>query len=124
MADFDRAAKVSGARFVFNKLKVQLERALMNYMITKHTTQHGYTEMMVPQLVNADTMYGTGQLPKFEEDLFKVEKEGLYTFNCSVPLTNFYRNEIIQPGVLPKNSLVNLHVSVVKQDQQVEIQED
>ncbi len=82
-------------------------------------------EMMVPQLVNADTMYGTGQLPKFEEDLFKVEKEGLYTIpTAEVPLTNFYRNEIIQPGVyFLKNSLVNLHVSVVKQDQQVEIQE-
>ena len=96
----------------------------MNYMLTKHTTQHGYTEMMTPQLVNADTMFGTGQLPKFEEDLFKVEKEGLYTIpTAEVPLTNFYRNEIIQPGVLPKNSLVKLHVSVVKRDQLVEIQE-
>lgn len=72
-------------------------------MITKHTTQHGYTEMMVPQLVNADTMFGTGQLPKFEEDLFKVEKEGLYTIpTAEVPLTNYYRDEIIQPGVLPE----------------------
>ncbi|HGZ9342437.1 TPA: serine--tRNA ligase [Staphylococcus aureus] len=104
MADFDRAAKVSGARFVYlTNEGAQLERALMNYMITKHTTQHGYTETMVPQLVNADTMYGTGQLPKFEEDLFKVEKEGLYTIpTAEVPLTNFYRNEIIQPGVLPE----------------------
>ncbi len=104
MADFDRAAKVSGARFVYlTNEGAQLERALMNYMITKHTTQHGYTEMMVPQLVNTDTMYGTGQLPKFEEDLFKVEKEGLYTIpTAEVPLTNFYRNEIIQPGVLPE----------------------
>ncbi|NFY91775.1 serine--tRNA ligase [Staphylococcus aureus] len=103
MADFDRAAKVSGARFVYlTNEGAQLERALMNYMITKQT-QHGYTEMMVPQLVNADTMYGTGQLPKFEEDLFKVEKEGLYTIpTAEVPLTNFYRNEIIQPGVLPE----------------------
>ncbi len=75
----------------------------MNYMITKHTTQHGYKKMMVPQLVNADTMYRTGKLPKFEEDLFKVEKEGLYTIpTAEVPLTNFYRNEIIQPGVLPE----------------------
>ena len=57
-----------------------LERALMNYMITKHTTQHGYTEMMTPQLVNADTMFGTGQLPKFEEDLFKVEKKAYTQF--------------------------------------------
>ncbi|PHK50065.1 serine--tRNA ligase [Staphylococcus edaphicus] len=103
MVDFERAAKVSGARFVFlTGDGAQLERALMNYMITKHTTQHGYTEMMVPQLVNADSMYGTGQLPKFEEDLFKVEKEGLYTIpTAEVPLTNYYRNEIIAPEVLP-----------------------
>lgn len=104
MADFERAAKVSGARFVYlTKDGALLERALMNYMLTKHTTQHGYTEMMTPQLVNADTMFGTGQLPKFEEDLFKVEKEGLYTIpTAEVPLTNFYRDEIIQPGVLPE----------------------
>ncbi|UXR69612.1 MULTISPECIES: serine--tRNA ligase [unclassified Staphylococcus] len=104
MADFERAARVSGARFVFlTNEGAKLERALMNYMITKHTTQHGYTEMMVPQLVNRQTMYGTGQLPKFEEDLFKVEKEGLYTIpTAEVPLTNYYRDEVIQPGVLPE----------------------
>ncbi|MDO0993651.1 serine--tRNA ligase [Staphylococcus borealis] len=104
MADFERAAKISGARFVYlTKDGALLERALMNYMLTKHTTQHGYTEMMTPQLVNADTMFGTGQLPKFEEDLFKVEKEGLYTIpTAEVPLTNFYRDEIIPPGVLPE----------------------
>lgn len=104
MANFDRAARVSGARFVFLIDEgAKLERALMNYMITKHTTQHGYTEMMVPQLVNRHAMYGTGQLPKFEEDLFKVEKEGLYTIpTAEVPLTNYYRDEIIQPGVLPE----------------------
>lgn len=103
MANFERGAKVSGARFVFLTGEgAQLERALMNYMVTKHTTQHGYTEMMVPQLVNADSMYGTGQLPKFEEDLFKVEKEGLYTIpTAEVPLTNYYRNEIIGPEELP-----------------------
>ncbi|REI10549.1 serine--tRNA ligase [Staphylococcus felis] len=104
MANFDRAARVSGARFVFlTDEGAKLERALMNYMITKHTTQHDYTEMMVPQLVNRHAMYGTGQLPKFEEDLFKVEKEGLYTIpTAEVPLTNYYRDEIIQPGVLPE----------------------
>lgn len=103
MANFESGAKVSGARFVFLTGEgAQLERALMNYMVTKHTTQHGYTEMMVPQLVNADSMYGTGQLPKFEEDLFKIEKEGLYTIpTAEVPLTNYYRNEIIGPDVLP-----------------------
>lgn len=103
MADFDRAAKVSGARFVFLTGKgAQLERALMNFMVTMHTTQHGYTEMMVPQLVNADSMFGTGQLPKFEEDLFKVEKEGLYTIpTAEVPLTNFYRDEVLQNELFP-----------------------
>ncbi|MFP4926440.1 serine--tRNA ligase [Staphylococcus pseudintermedius] len=103
MADFDRAARVSGARFVYlTNDGAKLERALMNFMITMHTTQHGYREMMVPQLVNAKAMYGTGQLPKFEEDLFKVEKEGLYTIpTAEVPLTNYYRDEIVHPGVLP-----------------------
>ncbi|KTT83308.1 seryl-tRNA synthetase [Mammaliicoccus sciuri] len=103
MADFERASKVSGARFVFLTGKgAQLERALMNFMVTMHTTQHGYTEMMVPQLVNADSMFGTSQLPKFEEDLFKVEKEGLYTIpTAEVPLTNFYRDEVLQDEQFP-----------------------
>lgn len=103
MADFERAARVSGARFVFlTNEGAQLERALMNYMLTKHTTQHGYTEMMVPQLVNANSMYGTGQLPKFEEDLFKIEKEGLYMIpTAEVPLTNFYREEVLSADKLP-----------------------
>ncbi|MCJ0967573.1 serine--tRNA ligase [Mammaliicoccus sciuri] len=103
MAEFERAAKVSGARFVFlTGQGAQLERALMNFMVTMHTTQHGYTEMMVPQLVNADSMFGTSQLPKFEEDLFKVEKEGLYTIpTAEVPLTNFYRDEVLQDEQFP-----------------------
>ncbi|MFT2142135.1 serine--tRNA ligase [Mammaliicoccus sciuri] len=103
MADFERAAKVSGARFVFlTGQGAQLERALMNFMVTMHTTQHDYTEMMVPQLVNADSMFGTSQLPKFEEDLFKVEKEGLYTIpTAEVPLTNFYRDEVLQDEQFP-----------------------
>ncbi|UXV32267.1 serine--tRNA ligase [Mammaliicoccus sciuri] len=103
MADFERAAKVSGARFVFlTGQGAQLERALMNFMVTMHTTQHGYAEMMVPQLVNADSMFGTSQLPKFEEDLFKVEKEGLYTIpTAEVPLTNFYRDEVLQDEQFP-----------------------
>ncbi|WP_436863712.1 serine--tRNA ligase [Mammaliicoccus sciuri] len=103
MADFERAAKVSGARFVFlTGQGAQLERALMNFMVTMHTTQHGYTEMIVPQLVNADSMFGTSQLPKFEEDLFKVEKEGLYTIpTAEVPLTNFYRDEVLQDEQFP-----------------------
>lgn len=102
MADFERAAKVSGARFAFlTKDGARLERALMNFMLDTHRA-NGYEEMVTPQLVNATSMFGTGQLPKFEEDLFKVEKEGLYTIPTSeVPLTNFYRDEILTNDMLP-----------------------
>ncbi|UBH22379.1 serine--tRNA ligase [Macrococcus armenti] len=102
MADFERAAKVSGARFAFlTKDGARLERALMNFMLDTHR-ENGYEEMVTPQLVNAASMFGTGQLPKFEEDLFKVEKEGLYTIPTSeVPLTNFYRDEILTDDLLP-----------------------
>ena len=76
MADFDRAAKVSGARFVYlTNEGAHLERALMNYMLTKHTTQHGYTEMMTPQLVNADTMFGTGQYLNSKKTYLKLKKK-------------------------------------------------
>lgn len=103
MADFERAAKVSGARFVFlTKDGARLERALMNFMLDVHTGEHGYEEMVTPQLVNPDSMYGTGQLPKFEEDLFKINKEELYTIpTAEVPLTNFYRNEVLSTDQLP-----------------------
>lgn len=103
MADFERAAKVSGARFVFlTGDGARLERALMNFMLDLHTKQHGYQEMVTPQLVNAASMFGTGQLPKFEEDLFKIEKDGYYTIPTSeVPLTNFYRDEIVDGSQLP-----------------------
>ncbi len=103
MVRFDRAAKVSGARFVYlTNEGAQLTYFNELYDYKTYNTTWLY-RMMVPQLVNADTMYGTGQLPKFEEDLFKVEKEGLYTIpTAEVPLTNFYRNEITQPGVLPE----------------------
>lgn len=102
MADFERAAKVSGARFAFlTKDGARLERALMNFMLDTHRA-NGYEEMVTPQLVNAASMFGTGQLPKFEEDLFKVEKEGLYIIPTSeVPLTNFYRDEILTNDMLP-----------------------
>ncbi|MGZ9849590.1 serine--tRNA ligase [Macrococcus psychrotolerans] len=102
MADFERAAKVSGARFAFlTKDGARLERALMNFMLDTHRA-NGYEEMVTPQLVNAASMFGTGQLPKFEEDLFKIEKEGLYTIPTSeVPLTNFYRDEILTNDMLP-----------------------
>ncbi|WP_414045374.1 serine--tRNA ligase [Macrococcus equi] len=103
MADFERAAKVSGARFAFlTRDGARLERALYNFMLDIHTQEHGYQEMVTPQLVNADSMYGTGQLPKFEEDLFKIEKDGLYAIPTSeVPLTNYYRGEIMDVEQFP-----------------------
>ena len=77
--DFERAAKVTGSRFVFYKdLGAKLERALMSFMLDLHTEQHGYTEMLPPYLVNRTSLTGTGQLPKFEEDVFLVGEEGLF----------------------------------------------
>ena len=81
--DLERAAKITGARFaVYWDLGARLERALMNFMLDLHTREHGYTEVLPPFMVNADSMYGTGQLPKFEADLFKVPqaRENLYLF--------------------------------------------
>ena len=78
--DFERATKISGARFaVLMGAGAQLERALINYMLTLHTTRHGYTEVLPPFLVSSATLYGTGQLPKFEPDLFKIAGDGIST---------------------------------------------
>jgi len=102
--DFERATKISGARFaVLMGAGAQLERALINFMLTLHTTEHGYTEVLPPFLVNAATMYGTGQLPKFEQDLFKIDGErDLYLIpTAEVPVTNLYRGEIVDGRLLP-----------------------
>jgi seryl-tRNA synthetase len=102
--DFERATKISGARFaVLLGAGAQLERALINLMLTLHTTEHGYTEVLPPFLVNAATMYGTGQLPKFEQDLFKVTGDrDLYLIpTAEVPVTNLHRGEIIDGRLLP-----------------------
>jgi seryl-tRNA synthetase len=109
--DFERAGKLSGARFtVYFKAGATLERALIQFMLDLHTREHGYTEVIPPFLVNAASMRGTGQLPKFEQDLFKTgvtveEKEHsreLYLIPTSeVPVTNLHRDEILDPGVLP-----------------------
>ncbi len=101
--DFERAVKITGARFVINKgLGARLERAVMNFMLDVHTQQHGLTEILPPFMVNAASMYGTGQLPKFEEDLFKIEKEGFYLIpTAEVPVTNLYANEILDGKTLP-----------------------
>jgi seryl-tRNA synthetase len=102
--DFERATKISGARFaVLMGAGAQLERALINYMLTLHTTRHGYTEVLPPFLVSSATLYGTGQLPKFEPDLFKIAGEwDLYLIpTAEVPVTNLYRGEILDGRNLP-----------------------
>jgi seryl-tRNA synthetase len=102
--DFERATKISGARFaVLMGAGAQLERALINFMLHLHTTKHGYTEVEPPFLVNAATLYGTGQLPKFEQDLFKIGGDwDLYLIpTAEVPVTNLYRGEILDGRLLP-----------------------
>ena len=102
LADFERAAKVSGARFVYHTGDgARLERALMNFMLDVHN-KNGYREMMTPQIVRAEAMYSTGQLPKFEEDLFKIDGMEMYTIPTSeVTLTNFYKDETLEDAQLP-----------------------
>jgi seryl-tRNA synthetase len=103
--DLERAAKLSGARFaVYWDLGAKLERALANFMLDLHTKEHGYTEVLPPYLVNAESMYGTGQLPKFEQDLFKVPHgdKTLYLIpTAEVPVTNLYRDEVLDANRLP-----------------------
>ncbi len=102
--DFERATKISGARFaVLMGAGAQLARALINFMLTVHSTEHGYVEVEPPFLVNSATLYGTGQLPKFEQDLFKIGGEwDLYLIpTAEVPVTNLYRGEILDGRVLP-----------------------
>lgn len=103
--DFGRATKLAGPRFAVGRSAgARLERGLVNFLLDLHTQQHGYEEFSVPHLVNAPTMTGTGQLPKFEEDLFKtsVGDRALYLIpTAEVPLTNFYANEILDRRQLP-----------------------
>jgi seryl-tRNA synthetase len=102
--DFERATKISGTRFaVLMGAGARLERALINFMLNLHTTEHGYTEVEPPFLVSASTLYGTGQLPKFEQDLFKIAGEwDLYLIpTAEVPVTNLYRGEILDGRQLP-----------------------
>lgn len=100
--DFDRGAKVSGARFVYYKgLGARLERAVYNFMLDEHAKE-GYTEMLPPYIVNAQTMYGTGQFPKFKEDVYQVNGENMTLIpTAEVPLTNYYRDEVIPMEKLP-----------------------
>ncbi|MBP7330732.1 MAG: Serine--tRNA ligase [Firmicutes bacterium ADurb.Bin373] len=101
--DFERGGKVTGARFCFYKgLGAKLERAVISFMLDLHTSEHGYTEIFPPFMVNRDSMIGTGQLPKFAEDMFKIEGTEYYLIpTAEVPVTNLYRNEILDGGKLP-----------------------
>jgi len=96
--DFKRATKLSGSNFVlFKKQGALLERALFNFMLDIHTKDHGYTEVFPPVLVNSDSMIGTGQLPKMEDDMYKVTDEDLYLIpTAEVPVTNIHRDEILK----------------------------
>ena len=103
--DLERATKLTGARFaVYWALGARLERALANFMLDLHTRQHGYTEVLPPYLVNSESMYGTGQLPKFAADLFRVphgEKDLWLIPTAEVPVTNLYRDETLDAARLP-----------------------
>lgn len=101
--DLERATKLSGARFaVYWDLGARMERALASFMLDLHTAGHGYTEVLPPYMVNSDSMYGTGQLPKFADDLFKIDKRDLWLIpTAEVPLTNLYRDETLDASRLP-----------------------
>ncbi|MGI6036648.1 MAG: serine--tRNA ligase [Limnochordia bacterium] len=101
--DFERGSKVAGARFTFLKgLGSRLERALINFMLDLHTQEHGYTELFPPVLANGTSMIGTGQLPKFSEDMFKCEGLDYYLIpTAEVPVTNYHRDEILEADQLP-----------------------
>ncbi|TYO97048.1 serine--tRNA ligase [Desulfallas thermosapovorans] len=101
--DFERGGKVTGARFTFYKgAGAALERAVINFMLDVHTREHGYVEVLPPFMVNSGSMTGTGQLPKFAEDMFKVENTDYYLIpTAEVPVTNLYSNEILDGDELP-----------------------
>jgi len=101
--DFERAAKIAGARFaVYTGAGARLERSLINFMLDLQTREHGYTEVLPPLMVNTATMTGTGQLPKFAEDLFRVEKAGYWLIpTAEAPLTNLHREEFLDGARLP-----------------------
>ncbi|MGG4145143.1 serine--tRNA ligase [Paenibacillus algorifonticola] len=103
--DFERAAKVTGSRFTFYRgLGARLERALINFMMDLHSDKHGYEEVLPPYLVNRDSLIGTGQLPKFEEDLFKISDSDYFLIpTAEVPVTNLHREEILSLEELPKH---------------------
>ncbi len=104
LLDFDVAAKITGSRFaVMHGQLAQMHRALIQLMLNTHTLEHDYNEVYVPFIVNEESLYGTGQLPKFEEDLFKLRADNDFYLipTAEVPVTNLYRNEIVDAGALP-----------------------
>jgi seryl-tRNA synthetase len=104
MLDFDVAAKVTGSRFaVMSGSLARMHRALTQFMLDVHTSEHGYTEAYVPYMVNSDSLYGTGQLPKFAEDLFRLEGSDYHLIpTAEVPLTNLVRDVIVDDGYMPR----------------------
>lgn len=103
--DFDRAGKTTGARFTFLKgAAAQMERALIQFMMDLHSTQHGYTEMIPPFIVNSNSLLGTGQFPKFKEDVFHLDNTDYYLIpTAEVPVTNYFSNETLNESDLPKS---------------------
>jgi seryl-tRNA synthetase len=101
--DLERASKITGARFaLYWGIGARLERALINFMLDVHTRHHGYTEVLPPFLVNSQSLFGTGQLPKFKEDLFKCEGQDFWLIpTAEVPVTNIYRDEVMEGDTLP-----------------------
>ncbi|HUB82836.1 MAG TPA: serine--tRNA ligase [Bryobacteraceae bacterium] len=101
--DFERAGKITGARFaLYWGLGAKLERALINFMLDVHTREHGYTEVLPPFMVNSESLFGTGQLPKFKDDLFKIEGFDFWLIpTAEVPVTNIYRGETLEAEALP-----------------------
>jgi len=101
--DFERGVKLSGARFyVYKNLAAKLERAILSFMLDLHTNKHGYTEIFAPFLVNDDSMIGTGQYPKFKDEYYRMERDGLSLIpTAEVTLTNLYRDEILEGEKLP-----------------------
>ncbi|WP_311678976.1 serine--tRNA ligase [Sneathia vaginalis] len=102
--DFERGSKLAGSRFtVYKKQAARLERALINFMLDTHTNEHGFTEIMTPQMAKREIMIGTGQLPKFEDDMYKIEGEELFLIpTAEVTLTNLFNQEILEEDELPK----------------------
>ena len=104
MLDLDRGARLSGSNFVsFKGIGAKLERSLINFMLDLHIEKHGFTEVSVPFIVRRDIMFGTGQIPKLEEDMYCIEKDDMFLIpTAEVPVTNLHRGEILQEEALPK----------------------